>query len=187
MQTRRWLGVVSVVMAKPAQRWAVAAPGRLFPVFLVAAGGQVEPVVCAVEDVAAARLVGVRVEDTVAVAQEAADSEHLSRQSLPFRAEFGEAPVVVLDRGDVVVEGDVEVVVEVAAEVGVPGDGSAQAAPCGAAGPRQRRAQPWEACPPHAGPHAARDTTKVGSHGRQRDPGSAISLAPDRPARGHRV
>jgi hypothetical protein len=29
------------------------------------------------------------------------------------------------------------------------------------------RAQPWEARPPRAGPHAARDTTKVGSHGRQ--------------------
>jgi hypothetical protein len=32
---------------------------------------------------------------------------------------------------------------------------------------RQRRAQPWQTRPPRAGPHAARDTTKVGSHGRQ--------------------
>src|SRR5712691_10572357 len=36
-----------------------------------------------------------------------------------------------------------------------------------AAPPLQRRAQLWEARPPHAGPQAARDTTKVGSYGRQ--------------------
>ena len=48
--------------------------------------------------------------------EKGADSEHLTRPPLPPRAEFGEVSVVVLDRGDGLVEGDVEVVVEVAAE-----------------------------------------------------------------------
>ena len=67
--------------------------------------------------------------NAVAVAEECADSEHLSRPSLPFGPEFGEAPVVVFDGGDVLAEGDVEVVVEVAAEGGVPGDGPAHPLP----------------------------------------------------------
>src|SRR5258708_37461385 len=116
-------------MAEPAQRCAVAAPGRLLPFFLPAACGEVEPVICAVEHVAAPRIARVRVEDTVAVAQESAHSEHLTRPPPPLLAEFGEAPVVVLDRGDGLVEGDVRVVVEVAAEGGKPGDRPAHPPP----------------------------------------------------------
>jgi hypothetical protein len=51
-----------------------------------------------------------------------------------------------------------------------------KAAPDGAAGPAIAPGlSPW-ARPPHAGPHAARDTTKVGPHGSRRDPGSAVFL-----------
>jgi hypothetical protein len=61
--------------------------------------------------------------------QKGADSEHLTRPPLPLRAEFGEAAVVVLARRNGLVEGDVEIVVEVAAEGGIPGDGRAHPLP----------------------------------------------------------
>jgi hypothetical protein len=41
--------------------------------------------------------------------------------------------------------------------------------------------------PPHAGLHAAGDTTKVASHGRQRGPGSAILLGSRLSCCGHQV
>jgi len=54
---------------------------------------------------------------------------HLPKPALPLRAQFCQAPVVVFDGGDGLVQRDVEVVVEVAAGGGVPEDGPADALP----------------------------------------------------------
>ena len=51
-----------------------------------------------------------------------ADAVHLAGPPVPVWPEFVKVPVVVLDRGHGRVEGDVEVVVEIAAETGVTGE-----------------------------------------------------------------
>src|SRR5580704_5720672 len=114
------LRAVSVVVAKPAHQRTVAAPGWLLPVFLPATGGQVEPLVGAVDHVGAPRVAGVGVEDAIAAAQEGTEAVYLAGPPLPVRSELIKVPVVVLDRGHGRVEGDVEVVVKIAAERGVP-------------------------------------------------------------------
>ena len=116
-------------MAEPRHQRTVAAPGRLFPVLLPPARGQVEPVVGPVDQVGAARVAGVGVEDAVSVTQEGADAVHLAGPALPVGPEFGQIPVVVLHRGHGRVEGDVEVIAEVAAETGVPRNGPAHPLP----------------------------------------------------------
>ena len=50
--------------------------------------------------------------DLVTATEEGADPVHLPRPALPLRAEFRQAPVVVLDGGDGLVQRDVEIVVE---------------------------------------------------------------------------
>src|ERR1700729_387687 len=128
--TGQWrLRAVSVVVAKPAHQRTVAAPGWLLPVFLPAAGGQIEPLVGAVDHVGAPRVAGVDVEDAVAAAQEGTEAVYLAGPPLPVRSELIKVPVVVLDRGHGRVEGDVEVVVKIAAERGVPGHGPAHPLP----------------------------------------------------------
>src|SRR5580704_7660026 len=93
------LRAVSVVVAKPAHQRTVAAPGWVLPVFLPAAGSQVEPLVGAVDDVGAAGVAGVGVEDAIAATQEGADAVQLAGPPVPVRSELIKVPVVVLDRG----------------------------------------------------------------------------------------
>src|ERR1700730_14686449 len=116
-------------MAKPAHQRAVAAPGWLLPVCLAASVGELEPVVDAIEQVGAACIVGVGVEDAVAMAEKSADAVHLTGPAVPLRSASGQVPVVVFDRGYSLIEGDVEVVVEVAAEGGIPGNDPAHPLP----------------------------------------------------------
>src|SRR5260370_23527841 len=102
--------MVSVVVAEPAHQRAVAAPGWLLPVFLPAAGGQVEPLVGAVDHVGSPRVAGGGMEDTLPAAQEGADAVPLAGPLLPVPSELIKPPVVVLDRRHRRVEGRGEVV-----------------------------------------------------------------------------
>jgi hypothetical protein len=102
------LSSVSVVVAKPAHHGTIAAPRWLLPVFLPAAGGEVEPVVGAGEQVGSAGVAGVGVEDAFIVAQEGADPMHFAGPALPLRTQISQAPVVVLDGRDGLVEGDMK-------------------------------------------------------------------------------
>src|SRR5215208_2092895 len=99
---------------------------RLLPLLLAAERGQVQLVVRAACHLRAAGVRGVRVEDAVVDAQEAARAGHLDRL-LVLGEERGSAllvllrrPVVVFHRRDRLVERDVEVVVEVAPVRRVP-------------------------------------------------------------------
>src|ERR1700728_4498040 len=94
--TGQWrLRTVSVVVAKPAHQRTVAAPWGLLPVFLPAPGGEVEPLVGAVDHVGAPRVAGVGVEDAVAAAQEGTEAVYLASPLLPVRSELITVPVVV--------------------------------------------------------------------------------------------
>lgn len=90
------MDLVVVVVAEPAHAGAIAATRRLLPDLLSTARAEVEPVVGAEEQVAAARVARIGVEDPVAVAQERARARLLARPPLPLRAERGEVLVVVL-------------------------------------------------------------------------------------------
>jgi hypothetical protein len=95
------------------------------PVFLSTACGEVEPVVRADQQIAAARVARIRMEDAVITAEERTRSRLLAGPAHPVVAERGEVLEVVFGRRDGIVERDVEVVVEVATERRLPRKGPA--------------------------------------------------------------
>src|SRR5437899_539753 len=111
------LGVVLVVVE------------NLPDVELPAERGQVEVVVGAEEQIAAPRVRGVGVKDAVAVAEEDTRAGLLALRGpgLARLYKLRPVPVVVLNGGDGLVQRDVEVVVEVAAERRIEGDSPAHA------------------------------------------------------------
>lgn len=100
---------------------------RLLPHLLAAERGEVEVGVAVVELLDAAAERRVRVEDLVLDAQERADARPVTAHALRPRhsglGQFGLGAVEDAHRRDPVVDGRVEVVVEVAARRGVPGEG----------------------------------------------------------------
>src|SRR5260221_6198498 len=106
----------------------VGAALRLLPVLLATERGLVEEVVGAARRLRAARERRVGVEHVVADAEEATLPGLLARftgheeSRLAALFVLGLRPVVVFDRRDRLVERDVEVVVEVAAERRIPGE-----------------------------------------------------------------
>ena len=127
---------------------AVRAALRLLPVLLAPERGEVEEVVRAAGRLRAARVGRVGVEDAVVVAQEEA-VPGISTGCVELRARrLGSAGAVVVRRAAStdVVDGDAEVVVEVAAVRRVPGERPALASPSSArASPaaRARRRRAW--------------------------------------------
>lgn len=91
--------------------------GRVFPVFLAAVGGDVEEGVGVAEAFDAAGVGGVGVIEVVAEAEEDAEAVGLAAGEVVFAfgAVLGVGDVVVFAGGDLLVDGDVEVVVEIAA------------------------------------------------------------------------
>src|SRR5687768_10983853 len=77
------LCLVLVVAADPVLHRAVASTGWLLPVLLSTPGGEIEPVVGADEQVSAAGVRGVRVEDPLVVAEEGAGARLLTGASAP--------------------------------------------------------------------------------------------------------
>src|SRR5262245_9985105 len=114
--------VVFIVVTDPGQECTVAASGWLLPVLLPTEWRQVEVVVRAGEQVRAARVGRVGVKHPVPLAQEDTQAMGfaLGEIGLPLLHEFRLVPVVVLYRSDGLVQRDVEVVVEVTPERGVP-------------------------------------------------------------------
>ena len=110
--------LISIVMADPVHKWAVASARRRLPVFLPAERRQVEVVVRAGQQISAASVGRVGVKNTVAAAQEGAQAVRfaLGEIGLALAQEFYFVPVVIFDRSDGFVHRDVEVVVEVAPE-----------------------------------------------------------------------
>src|SRR5579859_6861173 len=95
----------------------------LLPILLAAKGGQVEQGVGADERVGTPAVGRVGVEDLLAVTEEAAEAGEFGGLLVAERP--GDRTVVVVDQAAVRVQGDTVVVVELAAETGVPGEGPA--------------------------------------------------------------
>jgi hypothetical protein len=82
---------------------------------LAAERGEVEVIERAVEQVGASSVGGVGVEDVRLAAEEGAEAVAFASAVVAHGQEFGLVAVVVLDRRDGLVAGNVEVVVELAA------------------------------------------------------------------------
>src|SRR5580704_19306337 len=113
-------------MVSAGERRVAAAVGfdpalGLLPVLLAAEGGQVEQAVGTDQDVGTATVGRVGVEDLVALPEEAAEAGELG--GLLVAERLRNRAVVVIDQAAFGVQGDAVVVVELAAEAGVPGKG----------------------------------------------------------------